>query len=69
MTFERRGNRFFDCSTQQDVTDFLAEYFRIRACKVRGGKSKSPAKQKASRRNGAMNTGKQKPSTPAAEPL
>jgi hypothetical protein len=58
MKFERRGNRFFDCTTLLDVTDSLTNYFRIREAQQRGGRSKSEAKRRASRLNGTKHVGK-----------
>jgi hypothetical protein len=59
MTIEQRDNgRWYDCVTHIDVTDFLTNLFRLRAAHQRGGKSKSEAKRRAARLNGAKHVGK-----------
>lgn len=54
MKFEKRGNRYFDLKTGEDVTLQLAREFRIREAKSRGGSAKTKAKKAASRKNAAI---------------
>ena len=60
MKFERSPDdgRFYALGTHEDVTDFLTEFFRIRAAKQKGGRSKSAKKRKAAIANGRKHTGK-----------
>jgi hypothetical protein len=60
LTIERHDNgRWYDCANRPDLTDYLTEFFRVRAAKARGGRATTEAKRQAARANGAKHTGKQ----------
>lgn len=58
LTIERRTDgRWYDCANCNDLTDYLTEFFRVRAAKARGGRAKTEAKRQAARANGAKHKG------------